>query len=169
MGMELFASLMRITQDGNVLLDIGDYLEGMIQIEPAREMQVAKYAGGNGARTFDRGNVMHQVSYVLWRLYDTAAQALAAQLAYTRLYGARLTADVQLRVTGYGGYVSIHEATTVDWRSMIHDRVMRMQFVIVGGAMGGTLSLGDIDRVITDQAGVNIASQAGVAILDQEG
>lgn len=160
----LYKSLLSITKGGVSLLAVGDYLEGMVKIAPQTNVQPAGFADGLGARTFDRGNRMHTITFTKWTVYDSVAAALVGQMLLTKTLAAGAE-DVQLRVYGYDGYDTLFQATVAEWPSDIYQRIVRMSFTIVGGAISGTLTTG-VTRTVTDEAGNVVTDEGGGSVKE---
>ena len=161
-------SVYRIVHGSTVLLDLDDWLLEDPEIQPVKDVQRSQFAGGLAARTWDRGNKMHTLTFSRWRLHSSTWQAAAARLATLAAWpdGAQ---DVTVGIAFHTGTLTIYKATITGLKCQAYDRLTLTEYVVEGGALTGELTFSGLpgtDPVPVDDA---IGGEDGSAIGDEGG
>lgn len=135
---EAFESIYQIVHGNDVLLDFDDWLLEDPEIQPVKDVQASKFAGGDGARTWDRGNKMHTLSFSRWRLYNSLREAAAARLATIAGWPDGALA-VTITVAQHTGKLTLYKATITGLKCQAHESLTLTSYTIEGGALTGSL------------------------------
>jgi hypothetical protein len=139
-AVDLYESVWKITVGATVVLDFGDYMEGMLQCEPQKEVDATPFVGG-GAKTFARPNIFHQFSWTKWHVCDSVHEAAALQLMHTKALKDLAGLDVTIQIANNTGSVTLNKATVSAFPSAIYERFVRFSYSLLGGALSGELAL----------------------------
>ena len=160
---EVKQSPLRITLGATVLVDYEAWFEGGLpKIDQAREVQEAKFVRGVSGKTFDRGNLMHSISWTVMRLHESpqAAEAYRLNTLATLPTGG---VDLTIEVSGHEGAMVIASATITDVQTGTHEQCSRIVYALKGGAItGGPLAL--MGRLLTEE-GDGLLTEDGSTLL----
>ena len=136
--MTLYESATTLLLGEVTLLAEGDWLDGRVSLSPARMVQQVGLWQEDGARTWERGNFSHTVSWVVVRQHASPAAAHEWMLAHQAEIQA-LGGDETLHITiaGTEGSMTLAHASVTGVQCSTFEAFSRSSYVILGGELGG--------------------------------
>lgn len=159
--MTLYESDLKITVGAVVLLDYGDWIEGMFQHSANRETQVVSFVEGTGIKTIDRGNESNQLSFTA--IIDHGSVEAAKRFQFQQAIALRTGGvTTTINIQYHSGSIVIPNSTVISKPSTTFERFSRFSYTILGGALTDTL----VDERLLTEAGSPMETEDGETMID---